>query len=84
MAQEWFEPGISGLTDDYPEWLDNWDLFVDELQTNFGPFEESANIEHELTNLQMKVCQCISEYLVCFNSLAVCCLWGESALQYRF
>ena len=51
MAQEWFEPRISGLTDHYPEWLDNWDLFVDELQNNFGPFDESANVEHKLTNL---------------------------------
>ena len=84
VAQEWFEPGISGLTDDYPEWLDNWDLFVDELQTNFGPFDESANVEHELTNLRMKDSQRISEYLVCFNSLAVRCPWGESALWYRF
>ena len=62
MAQEWFEPGISGLTDDYPEWLDNWDLFVDELQNNFGPFDESTNVEHKLTNLQMKDSQRISEY----------------------
>ena len=84
MAQEWFEPRISGLTDDYPEWLDDWNLFVDELQNNFGPFNESANIEHKLTNLRMKDSQCISEYLVRFNSLAVCCLWGEPALWYRF
>ena len=84
MAQEWFEPGISDLTDDYPEWLDNWDLFVDKLQTNFGPFDESANVKHKLTNLRMKDSQCISEYLVHFNSLAVHCLWGESALRYRF
>ena len=84
VAQEWFEPGISSLTDDYPEWLDNWDLFVDELQNNFGPFDKSANIEHKLTNLRMKDSQRISEYLVCFNSLAVRCLWGESTLRYRF
>ena len=84
MAQEWFEPRISGLTDNYPEWLDNWDLFVDELQNNFGPFDESANIEHKLTNLQMKDSQRILEYLIHFNSLAVCCPWGESALWYRF
>ena len=84
MAQEWFEPGISGHTDDYPQWLDNWELYVDELQTNFGLFDECANVEHELTNLWMKDSQCISEYLVHFNSLAVRCLWGESALRYRF
>ena len=84
MAQEWFEPGISSLTDNYPEWLDNWDLFVDKLQTNFGPFDKSTNVEHKLTNLWMKDSQRISEYLVCFNSLAVRCPWGESALRYRF
>ena len=31
VAQEWFEPGLSGLTDTYPLWLDNWDSFVDKL-----------------------------------------------------
>ena len=51
VAQELFEPGLSGLTDTYPLWLDNWNAFVDELQTNFGPFDESADIEHDLTNL---------------------------------
>ena len=64
--------------------VDIWDLFVDKLQTNFGPFDESTNVEHELTNLWMKDSQCISEYLVHFNSLAVRCPWGESALRYRF
>ena len=63
-------------------WL--WDSFVDELQDNFGPFNESADIEHDHTNLRMKDTQCISNYLVHFNSLAVRCSWGESALQYRF
>ena len=62
----------------------SWDLFVDELQNHFGPFDESANVERKLTNLQMKYSQCISDYLVCFNSLAVCCLWGEPALRYKF
>jgi len=27
---------------------------------------------------------CISKYLVRFNSLAVCCSWGKSALRHRF
>ena len=84
VAQEWFEPGLSGLTNTYPDWLDSWDAFVDELQTNFSPFDKSANVEHDLTNLQMKDTQCISDYLVHFNLLAVCCPWRESALWYRF
>jgi len=32
----------------------------------------------------MKDSQCISEYLVWFNSLAVRCSWGESPLRHRF
>ena len=84
IAQEWFEPRISGITDDYPQWLDSWDLFVEELQNNFGPFDKSADVEHELTNLRMKDSQCISKYLVHFNSLAVFCPWGKAALRYRF
>ena len=84
IAQEWFEPRISSITDNYPEWLDSWDLFVDKLQNNFGPFNKSADVKHKLTNLQMKNSQWISEYLVHFNSLAVHCPWGEAALRYRF
>ena len=84
IAQEWFEPRLLGLTDDYPEWLDDWDLFVTELKNNFGPFDESADIEHELSHLCMKDTQRISNYLVHFNSLAVHCPWGDSMLRYRF
>ena len=84
IAQEWFKPRISGITDDYPEWLDSWDLFVEELQNNFGPFDESTDIEHELTNLQMKDSQHTSKCLIHFNSLAVHCSWDEAALRYRF
>jgi len=54
------------------------------LQTNFGPYDESGDVESELVNLQMKDSQHISEYLVQFNSLAVRCSWGESALRHRF
>ena len=58
VAQEWFKPGLSGLTNIYPQWLDSWDLFV---QNNFGPFDKSADVEHKLTNLRMKDSQCICQ-----------------------
>ena len=32
----------------------------------------------------MKDTQCISDYLIHFNSLAVRCLWEDSMLRYRF
>ena len=62
----------------------NRDAFVKELKINFRPYDESGDIESELVNLWLKDSQCISEYLVWFNSLAVRCSWGESTLRHRF
>jgi Domain of unknown function (DUF4939) len=73
VAQEWFEPGISGLTDEPPEWFDNWEAFLDELRTNFGPYNKTGDAEHELTNLCMRDNQRVSDYLVRFSGLALCC-----------
>jgi Retrotransposon gag protein len=84
VAQEWFEPGISGLTDEPLEWFDNWEAFLDELCTNFGPYNKTGNAKHELTNLHMRDNQHVSDYLVHFSGLALRCSWGELALRYRF
>ena len=54
VAQKWFEPGISGELEEIPDWIDNWNLFVNELQTDFSPFDEVGDVEHELVNLHMK------------------------------
>ena len=67
-----------------PVWLDNWEAFLDELCSKFGPFDKTGNAEHELTNLCMKDNHHVTDYLVQFFSLAVCCPWGDSALKYRF
>ena len=84
VALEWFEPGISGETEVIPNWIDDWDLFVKELQTNFGPYDKVGDVEQELVNLRMKDNQQISEYLVRFNSLSSQSEWGEPALKHHF
>ena len=84
MAQEWFEPGITGELDEVPDWINNWNLFIDELQTNFGPYDQVGDVERALVNLRMKDNQQISEYLVRFNSLSSQCQWGEPALRHHF
>jgi hypothetical protein len=84
IAQEWFEPGISGLTNEPPEWFDNWEAFLDELCTNFRPYNENGDAKHELTNLCMRQNQHVSDYLVRFSGLALRFSWGELALRYRF
>jgi Retrotransposon gag protein len=60
VAQEWFKPGISGLTDEPLEWFDNWEAFLDKFCTNFGPYDKTGDAEHELTNLCMRDNQCVS------------------------
>jgi hypothetical protein len=57
---------------------------LDELHTNFRPYNETGNAEHELTNLRIRDNQYVSDYLVCFSGLALCYSWGEPALRYRF
>jgi Retrotransposon gag protein len=84
VAQEWFEPGIFGLTDEPPEWSNNWKTFLDKLCTNFGPSNKTGDAKHELTNLRMRDNQRVSNYLVRFSGLALRCSWGELALRYRF
>ena len=84
MAQEWFEPGVSGLLPEPPLWLDNWEAFIQELQHNFGPFNEIGDAENELMNLHMKDNQWLSDYLVQFTALAVQCPWGAACLKYQF
>jgi Retrotransposon gag protein len=84
VAQEWFEPGISRLTNKPPEWFDNWEAFLDDLCTNFGPYDKTGNAKHELTNLRMRDNQRVSDYLVRFSGLALRCSWREPALRYRF
>jgi hypothetical protein len=83
-AATWFEPAISDLTTKDPDWLHNWDAFVGELQTNFGPYDPVGDAETAISNLKMKENQRIIEYIVQFNSLAARCDWGDSALRYHF
>ena len=84
VAQEWFEPGISGLTEEPPAWLESFLAFLNELHFNFGPFDETREAEHKLATICMKDSARISDFMVKFASLAVCCPWGGPALRYQF
>jgi Retrotransposon gag protein len=78
------EPSISKLTDEPPEWFDNWEAFLDELRTNFGPYNKIGDAKHELTNLHIRDNQRVSDYLVYFSRLALHYSWEELALRYGF
>jgi hypothetical protein len=57
---------------------------LDELCTNFGPYDKIGDAKHELTNLHMRDNQHVFNYPVHFSGLALHCSWGELALRYRF
>ena len=78
VAQECFEPRVTGLLSEPPLWLKNWEAFIQELWHYFGPFDAMGDAETELMNLHMKDNQRLYNYLIQFTALAVCvgiCKW---------
>jgi hypothetical protein len=83
IAQSWFEPGLDVL-DLAPAWYNDWDVFVGELRTNFGPHDAVGDAENAIGRLRMKDSARITSYIVEFNSLAILLSWGDAALRHRF
>ena len=69
----------------HPLWMENYQEFVLELQTNFGPYDPVGDAEHQLHHLSLKDEQRINKYMVEFNRLA-CQLrgYGDGALWHLF
>ena len=87
MALEWFEPDLLRFADPNtrPYWMSDWQEFVIELQTTFGPHDPVADAKHQLNHLRMKDTHCINRYVVDFNRI-VSQIWGygDGALQHHF
>ena len=87
VALEYFEPDLLGdqPPDLRPLWMDHWDYFLYELQTNFGPHDPVADAEAQLERLQMRDGQRITKYIVEWNRLASQVRdWGHGALRRSF
>src|SRR5258708_1864408 len=85
MALEWFEHGI--LEDDLsltPVWHHSLAEFKKKLKTHFVPANPEGSAENELRHLVMASNTKLSEYLVQFNTLALCVGWGKQALHFQF
>src|SRR5260370_9127744 len=84
-ALEWFEHGIMEYnTTIAPTWHHNWQDFITELCTNFGPANPMGTAEVELHHLTMNHDTHLMEYLVHFNTLASHVNWGDGALHFQF
>jgi len=87
MALEWFEPDLLGAGDplNHPIWMTDWEEFVIELQTTFGPHDPVADAEHQLDHLRMKENHRANRYVVDFNRIASQVRgYGDGALRHHF
>ena len=50
-------------------WVNNWDLFQTELESNFSPFDLIREVEAEIEILVMAEGSCSMTYFVEFNCL---------------
>ena len=58
-----------------PAWMNDFKVFVLELQTNFGPHDPVGDVEHQWDHLSIKDGQCINKYVVKFSWIASQ-VWG--------
>jgi len=78
MALEWFEPDLLGAGDPHncPIWMTDWEEFIIELQTTFGPHDPVADAEHQLNHLRMKENHHANRY--CYDHVQLRALSGYS------
>ena len=70
-ALHWFEPDILRPNPrNPPAWQYSYDAFLDELRTNFGPFDAIGDAKDALKHLWMRDGDQIMKYMVQFNQYA--------------
>src|SRR5882724_1483668 len=73
-----FEPAL--LDPIEPIWLLDLNLFIEELETNFGTYNPVGEAEAELKGLHMHEGHQAMKYFIKFQQLATRVQWGEAAL----
>ena len=66
-ALQYFKPAILSDVTPEPVWLTDWDSFRDKLETNFGPFDNTAQAEIELEKVVMKEHHRAARYFIEFS-----------------
>src|SRR6266481_8876881 len=77
-----FEPYLHD-TDNPPPWVSSYDLFCEELESNFGSFDLEGEAEAELEVLRMPKNDRATKYFVEFNRLSSRIKWGEATLCWQ-
>ena len=77
-ALGWFEPRLFDPSP--PAWVNNWDLFHAELESNFGQFDPVGEAKAEIETLVMAEGSHSVMYFMEFNCLVSRIQWGDHAL----
>src|SRR5882724_35885 len=64
-----------------PAWLSDFNLFLEELEANFGTYTPVSEAEAELEGLHMHESHQATKYFIKFQQLAACIEWGNAALH---
>ena len=81
-ALDYFEPFLD-TPDDEPAWLEDYELFVEELLINFGPYDALADAEAELDALIMKDSHKVTRFFIDFFRLSMLCNYNDRALLWK-
>src|SRR5882724_1425151 len=77
-ALDCFKPALLELIE--PFWLSDLNLFIEELETNFGTYDPISKAEAELEGLCMHESHQATKYFIKFQQLAAHVQWGRAAL----
>jgi len=64
-----------------PQWLSDFDLFIDELEANFGTYNPVSETEAVLEGCFMHKTHQAMKYFIKFQQLATCIEWGNATLH---
>ena len=79
MALDYFEL-FPDTPDNEPAWLKDYELFVEELLINFGPYNALTDAEAELNVLIMKDSHKVTRFFVDIFQLSMLCDYNNRAL----
>src|SRR5882724_8098311 len=80
-ALDCFESGVLDPVE--PAWLLDFDLFLEELEANFGTYDPVSEAEAKLEGLRMHESHQAMKYFIKFQQLAPCVQWGDAALCHQ-
>src|SRR5882724_4542962 len=81
LALDCFKPALLGIND--PIWILDFELFIEELETNFGTFDPEGEAKAKLEQLCMHENHQATKYFIKFQQLTTHVRWGNAALCWQ-